>query len=194
MARGGTGRGRRALVRVTVVVRAGAAPLWWWGVLAAAAGLVPPGLTGRRIGLYGGVLLYALAAALTAYARRARYRAGRAGAVRAARDDILRDRAVTVRAWRRGHRWWLVLAVLAALGSAFAVPAVGGLVLAGCGTGLWLKARWLGRAERRAEALYWLPADRLGGRGGGPVSRTTGGWATTGTGAGDAAPGGARRR
>ncbi|NEA39091.1 hypothetical protein G3I42_07355, partial [Streptomyces sp. SID11385] len=68
------------------------------------------------------------------------------------------------------------------------------LVLAGCGMGLWLKARWLGQAERRAESLYWLPADRLDGRGGGPVSRTTGGWATTGTGAGDAAPGGARRR
>ncbi|NEA42675.1 hypothetical protein G3I42_26080, partial [Streptomyces sp. SID11385] len=73
MARGGTGRGRRALVRVAVVVRAGAAPLWWWGLVAAAAGLVPPGLTGRRIGLYAGVLLYVLAAALTAYPRRARY-------------------------------------------------------------------------------------------------------------------------
>lgn len=40
---------------------------------------------------------------------------------------------MTVRNWRRGHRWWLLLAFLAALGSAFALPAAGGLLVAGTG-------------------------------------------------------------
>ncbi|MEU3840961.1 hypothetical protein AB0E88_13130 [Streptomyces sp. NPDC028635] len=189
MARGGQG-----LARVAVVVRAGAAPLGWLGLIAAGAGAVPQGLTGRRIGLFAGAALYLLAAAGVALARRGRYAALARGAARAGKYDILRDRAVTVRAWRRGHRWWLLLAFAAALGSAFAVPVAGGLLLAGCGTGLWLKAAWLGRRERAGEALLWVRVDWLDRRGGRPAGPVVRAWRGTGIAAGDAAPGGARRR
>jgi len=187
-------RGGQGLARVAVVVRAGAAPLWWLGVVAAGAGVLPQGLTGRRIGVLAGAALFLVAAAVVAYARRGRYRAPARSAVRAGRHDVLQDRAVTVRNWRRGHRWWLLLAFLAALGTSFAVPAAGGLLLAGCGAGLWLKAGWIGRLEQAGEALLWVRVDWLTPRAGRPAGRTVKGYRTTGIAAGDAAPGGARRR
>ncbi|MFD5595717.1 hypothetical protein [Streptomyces griseorubiginosus] len=189
MARGGQG-----LVRVAVVVRAGAAPLWWAGVFAAAVGLLVPGITGRRIGVMAGAALFIVAAAVVAYARRRRYTALGRAAVRAGKHDVLQDRAVGVRNWRRGHRWWLLLAWLLALGSNFAVPVAGGLLLAGCGTGLRLKAAWLGRRERDEDALLWVRVDWLAANGGRPAGKAVKAYRSTGIAAGDAAPGGARRR
>ncbi|MYR58334.1 hypothetical protein GTY54_19545, partial [Streptomyces sp. SID625] len=63
--RGGS-RGGRGLARVAVVVRAGAAPMWWLGVVAAGAGTLVPGLTGRRIGVLAGAALFLVAAAVVA--------------------------------------------------------------------------------------------------------------------------------
>ncbi|MER7374366.1 hypothetical protein [Streptomyces lanatus] len=190
MARGG-GQG---LARVAVVVRAGAAPLWWLGVFAAGIGVLVPGLTGRRIGVMAGAALFIVALAVVAYVRRKRYDALIRSAARAGKHDVLQDRAVAVRNWRRGHRWWLLLAFLAALGSAFAVPAAGGMLLAGCGAGLWLKAAWLGRRERADGALLWVRVDWLDARGGRPAGKAVKAYRGTGIAAGDAAPGGARRR
>ncbi|MGW3203095.1 hypothetical protein [Streptomyces sp. NPDC001135] len=189
MARGGQG-----LARVAVVVRAGAAPLWWSGVFATGIGVLPQGVTGRRIGVLAGAALFLVAAAAMALVRRRRYGALARGATRAGKYDVLQDRAVTVRTWRRGHRWWLLLACAAALGSAFAVPAAGGMLLAGLGTGLRLKAAWIGRRERAGETLLWVRVDWLDRRGGGPAGRSVKGLRGTGIAAGDAAPGGARRR
>ncbi|MGC4998100.1 hypothetical protein [Streptomyces sp. DT195] len=189
MARGGQG-----LARVAVVVRAGAAPLGRLGVLAAGLGAVPEGLTGRTAGIAAGVALFVAAAAVTALTRRSRYAALAAGASRAGRHDLLQDRAVTSRNWRRGHRWWLLLAFAAALGSAFALPVAGGLLLAGAGAGLRLKAGWIGRRERALDALLWVRVDRLDRRGGAPVGAAVRGLRSTGVAAGDATPGGARRR
>ncbi|GAA2307289.1 hypothetical protein GCM10010431_28900 [Streptomyces kunmingensis] len=187
-------RGAQGLVRTAVVVRAGAAPLWWLGVVAAAVGVLPVGFTGRRIGVLGGAVLFLVVAAAVAYSRRQRYVRLTRGASRAGKFDVLQDRQVTVRNWRRGHRWWLALAFLAAVGSSFAVPAAGGMALAGAGAGLWLKAAWLGRREQRESALLWLRVDWLGPRAGAPVGKRVKGYRATGTAAGDAAPGGARRR
>nr|WP_244224005.1 hypothetical protein [Streptomyces tirandamycinicus] len=184
--------GGHALARVAVVVRAGAAPMLWLGGLAAAVGLVPEGLTGRSIGLYGGAAVFLVTAAVVASVRTGRYRELERAATRAARGDILQDRAVTVRNWRRRHRWWLLAAFAAAVGSAFAVPAAGGLLLAGAGTGLWLKARALGRRESAAEKLLWVRTDWV--EDGRPTGTRVKGYRTTGPAAGDAAPGGARRR
>ncbi|MFI9254443.1 hypothetical protein [Streptomyces sp. NPDC053069] len=189
MARGGQG-----LARVAVVVRAGAAPLWWSGVFAAGIGALPQGVTGRRIGVLAGAALFLVGAALMALVRRRRYGALARGAARAGKYDVLQDRAVTVRNWRRGHRWWLLLACAAALGSAFAVPAAGGMLLAGLGTGLRLKAAWIGRWERDGETLLWVRVDWLDRRGGGPAGKAVKGLRGTGIAAGDAAPGGTRRR
>ena len=189
MARGGQG-----LARVAVVVRAGAAPLWWSGVFAAGVGVLPPGITGRRIGVMAGAALFLVAAAVVAVRGRRRYAALAAGAARAGKHDVLQDRAVTVRTWRRGHRWWLLLAFAAALGSSFAVPAAGGMLLAGCGTGLRLKAAWLGRRERAGDALLWVRVDWLGRHGGRPAGKAVKAYRSTGIAAGDASPGGARRR
>ncbi|WP_128375856.1 hypothetical protein [Streptomyces cavernae] len=189
MARGGQG-----LARVAVVVRAGAAPLWWTGVVAAGVGVLPEGITGRRIGVLAGAALFILAAAVVAYARRGRYAALVGSAARAGKHDVLQDRAVTVRNWRRGHRWLLLLAFAAALGSSFVVPAAGGMLLAGAGVGLWLKAGWLGRGERGDEALHWVRVDWLGPRAGTPAGKPVQAYRATGVEAGDAAPGGARRR
>ncbi|WP_328881187.1 hypothetical protein [Streptomyces sp. NBC_00299] len=190
MARGG-GQG---LARVAVVVRAGAVPLWWLGVFAAGIGALVPGLTGRRIGVLAGAALFIVAAAVVACVRRKRYTALARSAARAGKHDVLQDRAVAARNWRRGHRWWLLPAFLAALGSAFAVPAAGGMLLAGCGAGLRLKAAWLGRLERAENALLWVRVDWLDGRGGSPAGKAVKGYRTTGVATGDAAPGGARRR
>lgn len=195
MARGGReGRGGQGLARVAVVVRAGAAPLWWAGVFAAGVGVLPPGITGRRIGVLAGAALYVVGAAVVALVRRGRYTELLRGAARAGRHDVLRDRAVTVRNWRRGHRWWLLLAFAVALGSSFAVPAAGGLLLAGTATGLRLKAAWLGRREKAADQLMWVRVDWLDGRGGRPAGKAVKAYRGTGIAAGDASPGGARRR
>jgi hypothetical protein len=98
---------------------------------------------------------------------------------------------VTLRVVRRARRWWLLLAFLAAVASSLVLPAAGGAVLAGAGAGLWLKAVWLGRRERATETLLWLRTDRLAE---GAVGKQVEGFRTTGIAAGDAAPGGARRR
>ncbi|MER5429305.1 hypothetical protein [Streptomyces sp. NPDC002588] len=187
-------RGGQGLARVAVVVRAGAAPLWWAGVFAAGVGVLPPGFTGRRIGVMAGAALFIVAMAVVALRGRRRYTELARGAARAGRHDVLQDRAVTVRAWRRGHRWWLLLAFAAALGSSFALPAAGGMLLAGIGTGLRLKAGWLGRRERDGDALLWVRVDWLGRYGGRPAGKTVKAYRGTGIAAGDAAPGGARRR
>ncbi|MFH8490466.1 hypothetical protein [Streptomyces longisporoflavus] len=188
------GRGGQGLARVSVIVRAGAAPLWWPGVLAAGVGTLPPGLTGRRIGVLAGAALFILTAVAVTYSRRKRCTALTAEATRAAKQDILQDRAVTVRNWRRAHRWWLAAGLLAALASAFVVPAAGGMVMAGAGAGLWAKAAWLGRRERELDALLWVRVDWLGRRAGAPAGKQVKGYRSTGLSAGDAAPGGARRR
>ncbi|MDI1458424.1 hypothetical protein NHG22_32135 [Streptomyces sp. ATE26] len=189
MARGGQG-----LARVAVVVRAGAAPLWWAGVAAAGVGVLPPGLTGRRIGVSAGAALFLVALAVVALVRRKRYTALARGAARAGKYDVLQDRAVTVRNWRRGHRWWLLLAFAVALGGSFVLPAAGGMLLAGAGTGLRLKAAWLGRRERAGQTLLWVRVDWLDRRGGGPAGKAVKGLRATGVAAGDATPGGSRRR
>ncbi|MGW2939390.1 hypothetical protein ACWDA7_48620 [Streptomyces sp. NPDC001156] len=192
MGRGG--HGGQGLARVAVVVRAGAAPLCWLGVFAAGVGVLVPGVTGRRIGVMAGAALFIVATAATAYRRRKRYMALARGAARAGKYDVLQDRAVTVRGWRLGHRWWLLAAFAAALGSSFVVPAAGGMLLAGTGAGLWLKAAWLGRRERADDTLLWVRVDWLGRRGGAPAGKPVKGYRGTGVAAGDAAPGGARRR
>jgi hypothetical protein len=187
-------RRAQGLARVAVVVRAGAAPLWWAGVFAAGVGVLVQGLTGRRIGVMAGAALFIIAAAVVAYRRRKRYTALSRGAARAGKHDVLQDRAVTVRNWRHGHRWWLLLAFVAALASSLVVPAVGGLLLAGTGLGLRLKAAWLGRRERAEDALLWVRVDWLDARGGRPAGKAVKAYRGTGIAAGDAAPGGARRR
>ncbi|MDQ0775114.1 hypothetical protein QF026_003580 [Streptomyces aurantiacus] len=189
MARGGQG-----LARVAVVVRAGAAPLGWLGVVAAGVGVLVPGITGRRIGVLAGAALFLIAAVVVPLTRRKRYGSLARGAARASKHDVLQDRAVSVRNWRRGHRWWVLLAFAAALGSAFAVPAAGGMLLAGAGVGLRLKAAWIGRLERAAESLLWVRVDWLGRGAGVPAGKRVKGYRATGIAAGDAAPGGARRR
>ncbi|MFB7500974.1 hypothetical protein ACFC09_40950 [Streptomyces sp. NPDC056161] len=191
MARGG--RGGQGLARVAVVMRAGAAPLWWLGVFAAGIGVFLPGMTGRRIGVMGGAALFIVGAAVVACTRRRRYTALAGAAARAGKHDVLQDRAVTVRNWRRGHRWWLLLAFVVALGSSLAVPAAGGMLLAGTGTGLRLKAAWLGRRERSGDALLWVRVDWLDRRAGRPAGKAVRAYRGTGIAAGDAAPGGSRR-
>lgn len=188
MARGGHG-----LARVAVVVRAGAAPMWWLGLLAAGVGAALPGLTGRRIGLYAGAALFLVTAVVVALVGRKRYTTLVKATSKAGRNDLLQDRAVSARQWRRGHRWWLLLAFLAAVGSSWAMPAAGGMALAGAGVGLWLKAAWLGRREQADQLLFWVRVDWLR-RGGAPAGKAVRGYRVTGVAAGDASPGGARRR
>ncbi|MFF2730543.1 hypothetical protein ACFVS9_21925 [Streptomyces sp. NPDC058008] len=176
---------------MAVIVRAGAAPLWWPGLLAAAVGAFVPGLTGRRIGLLAGAALFLVVLAVVATARTGRYAELAKGATRAGRGDFLQDRAVTVRDRRRRHRWWTAGGFLVAVASAYVLPGAGGLVLAGAGAGLWLKAVRIGQRERRDDVLYWVRTDWADrGR---PTGRQVKGYRTTGPVAGDAAPGGARR-
>ncbi|MBB4894824.1 hypothetical protein FHS39_003882 [Streptomyces olivoverticillatus] len=185
------GRGAYALARVAVIVRAPARLLWWLGMLSAGIGALVPGLTGRRIGVLAGAVLFAATAAAAFLARRKRYAELAQGASKASRSVFLQDRAVTARNWRRGRRWWLLAAFPAAVGSSFAVPAAAGLALAGLGAGLWAKALWLGTLERRGEALLWVRTEWAQGS---PAAGSVSGYLTTGLAAGDAAPGGARRR
>ncbi|MFE4539124.1 hypothetical protein ACFRKB_29360 [Streptomyces scopuliridis] len=185
------GRGGQSLARVAVIVRAGAVPLWWLGVLATGVGVLLPGLTGRRVGGYTGAALFVVCAVVVALVRRRKYTEWADRAARAGKSDFLQDRAVTLRNWRRAHRWWLLAAFLVAVGSSFALPGAGGPALAGVGVGLWLKAAWLGRRERRDDALLWVRTDWAGT--GSPVGKKVKGYRTTGTAAGDAVPGGARR-
>ncbi|MFJ8753596.1 hypothetical protein ACIREO_30345 [Streptomyces sp. NPDC102441] len=186
------GRGAQSLARVAVIVRAGAGPLWWPGLLAAAVGAFVPGLTGRRIGLLAGAALFLVTLAAVAYARTGRYAELAKGATKAGRGDFLQDRDVTVRNRRRGCRWWLAGAFLVAVASAYVLPGAGGLVLAGAGAGLWLKAARIGQRERRGDVLYWVRTDWV--EHGRPTGKRVKAYRTTGPMAGDAAPGGARRR
>lgn len=192
MKKSAVGRGAYALVRVAVLVRAPAGWLWWPGLLAAGIGVLVPGLTGRRIGVLAGAALFLIAAFTVFAVRRGRYTALAGGASRAGKAVILQDRSVTIRVWRRAHRWWLLLAFVAAVGSSFALPAAGGLLMAGAALGLWAKALWLGRWEQEHDALLWVRTEPV--RRGGAAGKDVRGYHTTGTAAGDAAPGGARRR
>ncbi|MCF3960739.1 hypothetical protein [Streptomyces fuscigenes] len=187
MARGG----QQSLARVAVIVRAGAVPLFWLGVLSAGIGLLLPGLTGRRVGVCAGAALFLVCAGVVALVRRRRYREWTDRASRAGKFDFLQDRQVTLRNWRRAHRWWLVAAFVLGLACSLVVPAAFGMALAGTGAGLWLKAVWIGRAERRNEAILWVRTDWAGARS--PVGKQVKGYRKTGIAAGDAAPGGARR-
>ncbi|MFE0374959.1 hypothetical protein ACFW1M_05100 [Streptomyces inhibens] len=184
------GRGVYALARVAVVVRAPAGWLWWPGLLAAGIGALVPGLTGRTIGLLAGAALFVIAAFVVFAVRRGRYTALARGASRARKAVILQDRSVTIRIWRRAHRWWLLLAFLTAVGSSFALPAAGGLLMAGAALGLWGKAWWLGRWEREHDALLWVRTESAGR--GGAAGKELRGYELTGMAAGDARPGGAR--
>ncbi|MFF3752901.1 hypothetical protein ACFYYH_20945 [Streptomyces sp. NPDC002018] len=186
------GRGGQSLARVAVIVRAGAVPLWWLGVLATGIGILLPGLTGRRIGVYAGAALFVVCAAAVAVAGRRRYTGWAERAERAGRYDHLQDRGVTTRNWRRAHLWWLLGGFAVAVASSLALPAAGGAALAGAGAGLWLKAAWLGRRERREGQLLWVRTDWAGS--GRPVGKRVKGFRTTGVAAGDAGPGGGRRR
>ncbi|MEU9488262.1 hypothetical protein AB0D83_32295 [Streptomyces decoyicus] len=184
------GHGVYALARVAVVVRAPAVLLWWPGLLAAGIGVLVPGLTGRTAGLAAGAALFVIAACVGCMARRGRYVALARDASRAGKAVILQDRLVTLRVWRRAHRWWLLLAFLAAVGSSFVLPAAGGLLMAGSALGLWGKALWLGRWEREHEALLWVRTEAAGR--GGAAGKEVRAYLLTGTAAGDARPGGAR--
>ncbi|MEU3712362.1 hypothetical protein [Streptomyces catenulae] len=185
------GRGAYGLARVAVIVRAPVGWLWWSGVLAAGIGALPPGAAGRRIGVLAGIAGGLITAYVVWAARRRRWRALLGAAERAGRAVVLQDRAVTLRAWRRAHRRWLLLALPVAVASSFVLPVAGGLLLCGAALGLWAKARWLGRWEREHEALLWVRTEAAAG--GGAAGRTVPGLHTTGLAAGDAAPGGARR-
>ncbi|WP_328721330.1 hypothetical protein OHT52_18650 [Streptomyces sp. NBC_00247] len=185
------GRGAQSLARVAVIVRAGAAPLWWPGLLVVVVGALVPAGTGRRIGLLAGAALFVVTLAVVATAGVKRYAELGKGAARAGRTDVLQDRAVTLRNWRRVHRWWLLGAFLVALGAGFLLPGAGGMVLAGAGAGLWLRASRIGRLEQREDVLYWVRTDWV--KHGRPAGKQVKAYRTTGPVAGDARAGGARR-
>ncbi|MFT2017676.1 hypothetical protein ACMA1D_17820 [Streptomyces sp. 796.1] len=190
------GRGGYTVARVAVLVRAPVGWLWWLGLLAAGCGLLVPGVTGRRIGVLAGAALFLIALAVAATVRRGRYGKLAGAASRAGKSVALQDREATVRDWRLAHRWPLVAVFLVAVGASFAVPAAPGLLLAGTAAGLWWKALWLGRWEHEHESLLWVRTDELPRPWalGGPGHAAVSGYLTTGVVAGDARPGGARRR
>jgi hypothetical protein len=157
--------------------------LWWLGVVAAGIGVFIPGLTGRRIGLIGGALLFLIAAVTAFLVHGRRYGRLAREATRAARSAYLQDRRVTARAWARSRRWWLLAAFAVAVASSVAVPAAGGLLLAGAGTGLWAKAVRLGHWERTHEALLWVRPEWTAR---GPVGKPVRAYQSTGPAAGDA--------
>lgn len=177
-------RGAYTLARVAVTVRTAGVWLFWLGVVAAAPGTaVTFSPTGRRIGVLAGAALF-LVAAVAVFLIRGGRAAGRArGAGRAAKSVFLQDRKVTARAWLRRRRWWLAAAFVVAAGSSAALPCAGGMLLAGAGAGLFARAVRIGRVERGLDALLWVRPD------GDPEA-----YQLTGIGAGDARPGGGRRR
>ncbi|MGW0856081.1 hypothetical protein [Streptomyces sp. NPDC002690] len=185
------GRGAQSLARVAVIVRAGAAPLWWPGLLVVVVGALVPAGTGRRIGLLAGAALFVVTLAVVATAGVKRYAELGKGAARAGRTDVLQNRAVTVRNWRRTYRWWLLGAFLVALGVGFLLPGAGGMVLAGAGAGLWLRASRIGRLEQREDVLYWVRTDWV--KRGRAAGKQVKAYRTTGPVAGDALAGGRRR-
>ncbi|MFI0719070.1 hypothetical protein [Streptomyces sp. NPDC021224] len=177
-------RGAYTLARVAVTVRTAGVWLWWLGVVAAAPGTaVTFSPTGRRIGVTAGAALFVVAAFAVFFVRAGRAQARARAASRAAKSVYLQDRKVTARAWVRRRRWWLALAFVVALGSSAGLPCAGGMLLAGAGAGLFARALRIGRIERSREALLWIRPD------GDPAA-----YQLTGTGAGDAVPGGGRRR
>jgi hypothetical protein len=184
-------RGAYVLTRVAVLVRVPARWLWWLGVLAAGVGAFVPGATGLRIGLLSGAALFVIAAVVAYSVRRKRYLGLAKGASRAAKSAILQDSSVTDRVWARSRRWWLLAAFLGAVASSAAAPAAAGLLLAGAGAGLWAKAGWLGRWERANDVLLWVRPERAPR---GPAAKNVRGYQSTGPAAGDALPGGVRRR
>jgi len=177
-------RGAYTLARVAVTVRAAACWLWWLGVIAAAPGTaVTFSPTGRRIGVMAGAALF-IVAAVTAFAVRAgRYEERAKAASRAAKTVYLQDRRVTARGWLRRRRWWLGAAFVVAAASSLLLPCAGGMLIAGLGAGLWAKSLRVARIERGHEALLWV---RLDGN--------QAAYQLTGIAAGDAGPGGGRRR
>jgi hypothetical protein len=177
-------RGAYTLVRVAVTVRAAACWLWWLGVIAAVPGTaVTFSPTGRRIGVMAGAALFIVAAVAAFAIRGGRYGERASGASRAAKSVFLQDRRVTARIWIRRRRWWLALAFVVAAGSSALLPCAAGMLIAGVGAGLWAKTRRVARLERSRDALLWVRPD------GDPAV-----YQLTGIAAGDAAPGGGRRR
>jgi len=177
-------RGAYTLARVAVTVRAAASWLWWLGVVAAVPGTaVTFSPTGRRIGVMAGAALFVVAAVAAFAIRGGRYEARARAASRAAKSVYLQDRRVTVRGWLRRRRWWLLLAFLVALASSALLPCAGGMLLGGVGAGLWARSLRLGILERGQDALLWVRPDG---------DRTA--YQLTGIAAGDAGPGGGRRR
>lgn len=184
-------RGTYVLARVAVLVRAAACRLWWLGVVAAGIGVLVPGLTGRRIGVLGGAALFVVGAFVAFFARRRRYAVLAGRAERAPKSVFLQDRRVTARGWARSRRWWLLGAFAVALASGVAVPAAAGMLLAGLGAGLWAKAVGIGRWERAHDELLWVRPEHAGR---GPAAPSVPSYEATGPVAGDAGPGGTRRR
>ncbi|MEU3458711.1 hypothetical protein ABZ721_01985 [Streptomyces sp. NPDC006733] len=166
-------RGAYTLARVGVLVRVAGRWLFWLGAVAAVGGVFVPGLTGRRIGILGGAVLFAVAAAVTFSVRRSRYTALGADAARAPKSVFLQDRRVTARVWLRRRAWWLLAAFALAAASCLLASAAGGMLLAGAGAGLWLKSLWFGRVERTRDVRYWVRPDRAKGP-------ATGSYETTG--------------
>jgi hypothetical protein len=115
--------------------------------------------------------------------RGGRYGTRAQGASKAAKSVFLQDRKVTARAWLRRRRWWLAGAFVVAAGSSVLLPCAGGMLLAGLGAGLWAKSLRLARIERAKDALLWVRTDG-----------SQDAYQLTGIAAGDAAPGGGRRR
>lgn len=177
-------RGAYTLARVAVTVRAAAVWLWWLGVVAAVPGTaVTFGPLGRGIGALVGAALFVAAALAAFWVRGGRYGERARDASRAAKSAFLQDRRVTVRAWLRRRRLWLALAFLAALGLNALLPCAAGMLLAGLGAGLFARSLRLACLERTRGSLFWIRPD------GDPAA-----YQLTGIAAGDAGPGGGRRR
>lgn len=177
-------RGAYTLARVAVPVRVAAHWLWWLGVLAAIPGTaVTFSPTGRRIGVMAGAALFVVAVVVTALVKGGRHGERAKGASRAAKSVFLQDRRVTARGWLRRRRWWLLLAFVLAGAANLALPCTAGMLLAGVGAGLWVRALRVAAIERSQDALLWVRTD------GDPTA-----YQLTGIAAGDAGPGGARRR
>ncbi|SHL99691.1 hypothetical protein [Actinacidiphila paucisporea] len=177
-------RGAYTLARVAVTVRTAGTWLWWLGVVAAVPGTaVTFSPTGRRIGVMAGAALFIIAAVAAFAVRGGRYAARGEAATKAAKSVYLQDRKVTARAWTRRRRWWLVAAFVVAAASSLVLPCAGGMLLGGVGAGLFAKSLRLARIERTKDALLWVRPD------GDPAA-----YQFTGIAAGDAAPGGGRRR